>query len=164
MEEAGSDSMDLTFTTPYGRFNYRVGAVIIHDGKVLLMRNPEAPYLYSVGGRVRYNETTEEAVVREVLEETGVKMTVDRAVFFQEQFFNEEVTGEHVHGVAVYYLMRDSADLGNLRCRSVTERGVSEELVWIPMDELEKHYIVPVSVAGNLKDLPLQMTRIVEKD
>ena len=156
--------MDLTFKTPYGRFNYRVGAIIIHDGKVLLMRNHEAPYLYSVGGRVSYNETTEEAVVREVLEETEVKLAVDRAVFFQEQFFNEEVTGEHVHEVAVYYLMKDSVDLGNLRCRSVTERGVSEELVWIPMDELEKYYIVPVSIAKQLKNLPQQMTRIVEKD
>ena len=37
--------MDLTFKTPYGRFNYRVGAIILHDGKVLLMRNPEVPYL-----------------------------------------------------------------------------------------------------------------------
>jgi len=75
--------MDLTFKTPYGRFNYRVGAIIIHDGKVLLMRNHEAPYLHSVGGRVSYNETTEEAVVREVLEETEVKLAVDRAVFFR---------------------------------------------------------------------------------
>ncbi len=60
--------------------------------------------------------------------------------------------------------MKDSVDLGNLRCRSVTERGVSEELVWIPMDELEKYYIVPVSIAKQLKNLPQQMTRIVEKD
>jgi len=74
------------------------------------------------------------------------------------------MTGEHVHEVAVYYLMKDSVDLRNLRCRSVTERGVSEELVWIPMDELEKYYIVPVSIAKQLKNLPQQMTRIVEKD
>ena len=31
-------------------------------------------YLYSVGGRIRMGETAEEAVVREVLEETGVLM------------------------------------------------------------------------------------------
>ena len=156
--------MDLTFRTPHGRFNYRVGAIIIHNDKALLMSNPEVPYLYSVGGRVCYNETTEEAVVREVLEETGVKLAVDHPVFFQEQFFDEEVTGEHFHEVAVYYLMRDSMDLENLKCKSVTERGVSEELLWIPLEELDEHYIVPVSVARELKHLPAQMTRIVEKD
>ena len=159
----GTD-MDLTFKTPHGRFNYRVGAIIIHEGKVLLMRNPEVPYLYSVGGRVTYNETTEEAVIREVLEETGVKLAVDRPVFFQEQFFDEEVTGEHFHEVAMYYLMKDSEALGNLMCHSVTERGVSEELIWIPLDELERHYIVPVSIARELKNLPGHLTRIVERD
>ena len=44
-------AMDLTFKTPYGRFNYRVGAIIIHDDKVLLMKNSEVPYLYTIGGR-----------------------------------------------------------------------------------------------------------------
>ena len=156
--------MDLTFSTPGGRFNYRVGAIIIHDEKILLMRNPEAPYLYSVGGRVNYNETTQEAVIREVFEETGLTLEVDRPVFFHEQFFDEEVTGEHFHEVAVYYLMKDIDDLSSLDCVSVTERGVSEELVWIPLDELEQHNIVPVSIAKELCHLPRHLTHIVERD
>ena len=156
--------MDLTFSTPGGRFNYRVGAIIIHDKKILLMRNPEAPYLYSVGGRVNYNETTQEAVIREVFEETGLTLEVDRPVFFHEQFFDEEVTGEHFHEVAVYYLMKDIDDLSGLDCASVTERGVSEELVWIPLDELEQHNIVPVSIAKELCHLPKHLTHIVERN
>ena len=154
--------MDLTFKTEYGRFNYRVGAIIIHNGRFLLMKNPEAPYLYSVGGRVHYGETTGEAIVREVLEETGIALEIDRPVFFQEQIFDEEVSKEHVHEIAVYYLMVDSERLDHLECRSVTERGVSEELVWVAKDELEKHYIVPVSVAKRLKCLPEHMTHVVE--
>ena len=89
---------------------------------------------------------------------------MDRPVFFHEQFFNEEVTGEHFHEVAVYYLMKDNAALGNLKCSSVTERGVSEELIWIPLDELEQHYVVPVSIARELKNLPTHLTPIVERD
>jgi len=42
---------DLTFETQYGRFNYRVGAIIIDDGKLLMVKNPNSPYYYSVGGR-----------------------------------------------------------------------------------------------------------------
>ena len=154
--------MDLTFKTGYGRFNYRVGAIIIHNGKYLLMGNPEAPYLYSVGGRVHYGETTEEAVVREVLEETGVSLQVDRPLFFQEQIFDEEVSKEHVHEIAVYYLMKDSESLDHLECRSVTERGASEELIWVPANELSEHYIVPVSIAKRLLDLPENLTHVVE--
>ena len=89
--------MDLTFITGPSRFNYRVGAIIIHNGCYLLMRNPEASYLYTVGGRVHYGETTEEAVVREIMEETGVRLEPERPVFFMEQIFDEEVSKEHVH-------------------------------------------------------------------
>ena len=49
--------MDLTFNTLDGKFNYRVGAIIIHDNKLLVVKNRKATYFYSVGGRVNYNET-----------------------------------------------------------------------------------------------------------
>lgn len=156
--------LDLTFRTEYGRFNYRVGAIIIHDGKLLLMRNSEAPYVYTVGGRVKFDETTAEAVIREAEEETGITLAIDRPLAFQEQFFDEEVTGEHVHEIAVYYLMKDSDALRNLRCESVTERGVSEELFWLPVEEIGKVQFVPESVGKILGDLPEHMVRIEEID
>ena len=155
---------DLTFRTEYGRFNYRVGAIILHEGRLLLMRNPEAPYVYSVGGRVKFDETTAEAVVREAREETGITLEIDRPLAFQEQFFEEEVTGEHVHEIAVYYLMKDSDALTELRCESVTERGVSEELFWLPLEEIGTVPFVPKSVGKILDHLPEQMIRIEEID
>ena len=158
------DDPDLTFRTEYGRFNYRVGAIIIHDGKLLLMRNSEAPYVYTVGGRVRFDETTAEAVLRETKEETGIALAIDRPLAFQEQFFDEEVTGEHVHEIAVYYLMKDSDALRDLRCESVTERGVSEELFWLTVEEIGTVQFVPESVGKILGNLPEQMIRIEEID
>ena len=38
--------MDITFRTPEGRFNYRVCAVILWEGKLLAMRDECAPYFY----------------------------------------------------------------------------------------------------------------------
>jgi len=49
--------MELTFRTREGRFNYRVGAIIIHQGKVLMIKNNQVPYFYSVGGRARMKST-----------------------------------------------------------------------------------------------------------
>lgn len=60
-----------------GILNIRAGAIIMKDGR-LLMVGDERNYLYSVGGRIKFGETAQEAVVREVLEETGVKMEIDR--------------------------------------------------------------------------------------
>ena len=154
--------MDLKFPTPRGLFNYRVGAIIIRNGRYLLMRNPEDPYYYSVGGRVHFDETTEEAVVREVREETGITLEIERMLFFQEQFFEEETTGEHIHELGVYFLMKDSEALEQVVCTSETGRGVPEELVWVPAEELEHVHFVPESVGARLKSLPEEIVHLVE--
>ena len=159
-----SDSTDLTFRMKQGTFNYRVGAIIIHDGKLLLMHNEEEPYYYTVGGRVHFNETTEETVVREVREEIGVDLQIDRFLFFQEQFFDGKVTGTHIHELGVYYLMKDSPALENLECHSITARGVAEELLWVPLEETGSYYIVPESIAARLTSLPLHAEHIIEID
>ena len=80
-------SKDLCVKTEDGILNIRVGAIIMKDGKFLMAGNDRFEHLYSVGGRVHFGETAEEAVVREVYEETGVKMEIDRLGFVHECFF-----------------------------------------------------------------------------
>ena len=94
--------MDLTFKTQKGKFNYRVGAIIIKDGKLLMVRNTGSDYYYSVGGRVKFDEDSENAVIRETAEETGAKMSVDRLIAIHENFFTEK---EHYHEISFYYIM-----------------------------------------------------------
>ena len=78
---------DMTVPCEDGLINLRVGAIIMKNGKLLMVGNNRAPYLYSVGGRIKFGETSEEAVEREVFEETGVKMKVDRLGFIHENYF-----------------------------------------------------------------------------
>ena len=79
---------DMTVPCEEGFINIRVGAIIMKNGKLLMVGNDfHTEYLYSVGGRIQFGETAEEAVVREVMEETGVKMEVDRLGFIHENYF-----------------------------------------------------------------------------
>lgn len=78
---------DLTVRVGQGVLNVRVGAIIERDGKLLMAGNPAHDYYYSVGGRIRFGESAEQAIVREVYEETGVLMTVDRLAAVHENFF-----------------------------------------------------------------------------
>ena len=80
---------DMTVPCEDGIINLRVGAIIMKNGKILMVGNDRADYLYSVGGRIKFGETSEEAVVREVFEETGVKMEIDRLGFIHENYFLE---------------------------------------------------------------------------
>lgn len=60
-------------------------AIIIENKKLLVMhRNKEgSQYFTLVGGRVNDNETTEEALVREIAEETGLQVTSARLVYIE---------------------------------------------------------------------------------
>ena len=60
---------DMTVPCEDGLINLRVGAIIMKNGKILMVGNNRAEYLYSVGGRIKFGETSEEAVVREWIEE-----------------------------------------------------------------------------------------------
>ena len=62
---------DMTVPCEEGLINLRVGAIIMKNGKILMVGNDRADYLYSVGGRIKFGETSEEAVIREVYEYDG---------------------------------------------------------------------------------------------
>jgi 8-oxo-dGTP diphosphatase len=69
-----------------------VGAVAVHDGAVLLIRRGKGPAAgeWSVpGGHVEMGETLHEAIVREVLEETGLEVVVDRYLGYVERMGEE---------------------------------------------------------------------------
>lgn len=63
-----------------------VRAIIVHSGKLLLMhRNKFGNEYYTlIGGGVNIGESTDDALVREVREETGLKVTSARLVFVEE--------------------------------------------------------------------------------
>lgn len=80
---------DCDFTKENNRFRYRAAAIIIEDGCVLFAGNEKEDYFYSVGGGVHIGETAEEAVKREVFEETGVTYETERLAFIHENFLRK---------------------------------------------------------------------------
>lgn len=78
---------DRCFTKENKWFRYRVGAIIIENNCVLMAKNDLDTYYYSVGGGVHHGKTAEDAVKREVFEETGVHYEIQRLAFIHENFF-----------------------------------------------------------------------------
>ena len=96
-----------------GLINIRVGAIIVRNGKVLMVKSEFGDYCYSVGGRIKFGETAEQAVVREVFEETGVHMTVDRLGYVSEVYFyndSPKAFGKPVYELALYFYMNVPED------------------------------------------------------
>ena len=136
--EAGSPApVDMTVPCGGGLVNLRVGAIIRKGGRFLMAGNDRDDYLYSVGGRIRFGETAEEAVVREVEEETGVRMSVDRLGFVHENYFVMDVppnAGRLVYEVSFYFYMNAPEDFEPV-CNSATADGLRERVVWVAPDE-----------------------------
>ncbi len=154
--------MDCSFKTEKGRFNYRVGGIISQADKLLMMKNSRDPYYYSVGGRVKMHESLEEAVLREIREETGQEARIDRLAFIHENFFISSVTGESFHELCFYYYveLEASPDLDRI---SYTADGVPERLCLIDLKDLDQENIFPEFFKDGLYKSQ-EVIHVVDKD
>ena len=129
---------DMCVPCDEGIINIRVGAIILKGDRFLMVRNSRSDYYYSVGGRLKFGETAEEAVVREVEEETGIRMEIDRLGFVVENYFLCDMPtdnlGKVVYEPAFYFYMKTPADFEPV-CGSFTEDGAKEYLEWVAPDE-----------------------------
>lgn len=123
-----------------GLLNIRAGAIIIKDGKLLMVKSRGCDYFYSVGGRLKFGESAEETVIRETEEETGVRLEVDRLGFIQEDYFIGDTgaaLGKAVYEIGFYFYMKVPERFDPV-CRSFTADGRPEELVWVDPGSAEK--------------------------
>ena len=128
-------SPDMCVPCGDGLLNIRVGALIVKDGKILMVQSSH-DYLYSVGGRIKMGETAEEAVVREVFEETGVRIRIKRLIAVHENYFYGDMPTNHgklIYEISFYFEM-DVPDDFEPVCDSITEAGEKEFLRWVVPD------------------------------
>jgi 8-oxo-dGTP diphosphatase len=120
-----------------------VGGIIVNDDNVLLVRraNPPLQGQWSLpGGLVETGETTQEAVVREVLEETGLHIEPVKLVEVFERILRDEEGQVEYHFVLIDYLCRVTS--GDAHAASdVTD------VRWAKLDELASLAVAPETCA-----------------
>jgi ADP-ribose pyrophosphatase YjhB (NUDIX family) len=91
----------IDFTIGGSRFFYRAAAVAIQDEHVLLHQIDENQYWTLPGERVEFGETSSEALIREMQEELGQEVHVDRLLWTVESFLEDG--GKRLHAIGHYY-------------------------------------------------------------
>ena len=152
--------MDISFKSGNEKFNYRVCAMIISDGKILAMHDERSPYFYLPGGRVGMREAAEDAVIREVQEELGVTPKIVRPLWLNQAFFTEDVDGLNYHELCIYYLMDiTETDLLSRGDSFTTKEGHrTHTFEWLEFDRLKDEYFYPLFLKKDIFNLPKEFT------
>lgn len=124
-----------------------VAAVIVHDGKLLLIRRGKEPSKgkWSIpGGSVEWGETLVDAVKREVGEETGLESEVGKVA----GVFDIIVTGGD--SAAYHYVVIDyfAQPIGG----TLAPASDADDARWVPLEDLD-HYELTEHLRERLREM-----------
>ncbi len=112
-----------------------VGAIIIHDGKMLIVKRGSDPGKgkWSVpGGLVELGETVKEAVEREVLEECNLKVEASHLIDIVDDIIRDKNGRIKYHFIILDFFAK-------LRGGKLKPNSEIIEAKWVPIDEVEKY-------------------------
>ena len=143
---------------PVERVSFRpsVYGIIVRDGEVLFVNMRSTGKLFLPGGGSEVSERLEEALHREVREETGLEIEVERFVAFKEDFFYYDPLDVAFHGLMFFYLCRP------LTFDLAADNQIEDDEVnaprWVPIDylrleDIQSHGEI-ICAALQQKDLP----------
>ncbi len=114
-----------------------VGAVIIEDGKILLVKRGNEPnkYMWSIpGGIVKVGESLIEALKREVEEEVGLKVEVGDVACVSEEIIEEN--GK----IRFHYVIIDF--FANVVGGDLNPNSDALDARWVPLNEVDSLDVV----------------------
>jgi 8-oxo-dGTP diphosphatase len=132
-------------------FGIRVGAVVVRDGSLLLVRHQKPdrdPYWVLPGGRLEPRETIPECAEREISEETGLSARFS-GVLYVSEFLRE---GRHTVDVTVRMTPEggEEAELGSDPEVAQGSEPTLRELRWVEADELRDIRLLPAWIKVRL--------------
>lgn len=110
-------------------FEYSAGGVVLREGTVLLIRTRDLrgrTVWTFPKGKLDAGETSQQAAVREVEEETGWRCRIERELPKSEYWFQR--AGQRVKKTVRWFLMAPVEEVGGTD-------GEVEEVAWMPVGE-----------------------------
>ena len=142
------------FRTKVGNtiFGVRATALIVQNSKLLATKD-KGKY-YTIGGAIQVGERTEEAVIREVKEELGVKAQAGQLAFVVENRF--EQAGVHFHNIEFHYFV----DLLERAPLTMQEDAKQLPCRWIALNQLHTVPLKPTFLKTVLPEWNGQLRHI----
>ncbi|MBT2680189.1 NUDIX hydrolase [Bacillus sp. ISL-35] len=154
--------MDATFYMEKTVFNYRVAAVMVVNNHVLIHRQATDEHWALPGGRVTVMEDSQTSIVREVKEELGIDVKVDRLLWFTENFFDYK--HRNFHEIGLYYHVSPTEGSFAFQAEAFFgEEGERLVYQWVPINQLETIKLYPEFIRSSLYELPETPEHLIVK-
>ena len=131
-------------------------AVIIREDKILLLRkaDKDGSYIVLPGGGQKFDETLEQALEREVLEEVGAEVNVGKLLHIREYFSEKHefaFEDRALHQIEFFFRceLKTEPDPGRA---SELDRN-QKEVIWLTLSELEAVNFYPTAMREALSQL-----------
>jgi 8-oxo-dGTP diphosphatase len=129
-----------------GKIDVRPCVVLIERGSVLTIRCKYDEEFYLLpGGGVEPGETLVECAIREMEEETGLLVEIERIVYLNDWIANKE-RNERV--INIFFLVRR---IGGELLRGEKDGGKVKEVEWIPLEKFSEIDFRPHSIGERLR-------------
>jgi 8-oxo-dGTP pyrophosphatase MutT (NUDIX family) len=151
-----STASDVSWSSPAGRFNLRVAAVITHGEELLLCTIDGFGYWFLPGGRVRFGEPSDAALARELAEELGHDLPAGPLALVVENIFGKPSVE---HEIGLYYRVAWPVTLDPADLYGGTESG--HTFRWLPARELGSVDFRPAGLIPVLPDLTDTLRHVV---
>ena len=140
-------------------------AIIIEDGHMLLMHRNKygSEYFTLVGGQLREGETPEQALVREVQEETGLTVKAARLVYFENHAapYNQQyIYFCHVapHGEIAVEESSEEGVMNRFQLNTHTPQWVSlQAFPTLPFRTPQLHAAITQALTKGFPEAPLRL-------
>ncbi len=134
--------MDIRIDSDEGKFKFRVCGILEHNGKYLAVKINYNRFYCLPGGHVELGEDTDIAVLREMREELGYPIKINRLVAINQNFFYTD-EGKTFHEIGFYYIV-NAIDESNINpndyVREELDKGKIQhlEFKWFTKEELKQ--------------------------
>ncbi len=156
-------NIDVKIKDEHGNFKYRVAGVLKCDDKFLFVRMGYNDFFCLPGGHIELCEDSVSAAKRELVEELGFEVEVEKLLAIHENFYEKK---GKFHEMCFYYLAKPKdknyiAEDFN-RTEIDKEGPVDHEFKWFSLDELNSQKIRPEilkQILGNGENIQHFITR-----
>ena len=134
--------MDIKIDDTTGKFKFRVCGILEHNNKFLVVKMNNNNFFCLPGGHVELGEDTEQAVLREMQEELGYEVKIQRLIAINQNFF-VGIDGKKFHELGFYYIVNaihEEKINDNDYVREELDKGKIQhlEFKWYTKEELKK--------------------------